>query len=212
MYAALDSKKIESMKASKIWNEFMGIFVHDHETGLYHFGTNHGECNVHLERYLIKNLEESKNSWSKDMISFLSGINKAKKKLKIEGKSCFTEDQLDNYSKRFDEIIQLGYKQNKTTEGKCAKEDEKKLLNRLKKYKENHLLFAHNFAVEYSNNMSERDLRKCKNREKMAGGFRTAKGREMYCNILSIIETIKRRKMNIIENILKIFQGNPAIF
>ena len=146
------------------------------------------------------------------MISFLSGINKAKKKLKIEGKSCFTEDQLDNYSKRFDEIIQLGYKQNKTTEGKCAKEDEKKLLNRLKKYKENHLLFAHNFAVEYSNNMSERDLRKCKNREKMAGGFRTAKGREMYCNILSIIETIKRRKMNIIENILKIFQGNPAIF
>ena len=212
LYAALDSKKIESMKASKIWNEFMGIFVHDHETGLYHFGTNHGECNVHLERYLIKNLEESKNSWSKDMISFLSGINKAKKKLKIEGKSCFTEDQLDNYSKRFDEIIQLGYKQNKTTEGKCAKEDEKKLLNRLKKYKENHLLFAHNFAVEYSNNMSERDLRKCKNREKMAGGFRTAKGREMYCNILSIIETIKRRKMNIIENILKIFQGNPAIF
>ena len=212
LYAALDSKKIESMKASKIWNEFMGIFVHDHETGLYHFGTNHGECNLHLERYLIKNLEESKNSWSKDMISFLSGINKAKKKLKIEGKSCFTEDQLDNYSKRFDEIIQLGYKQNKTTEGKCAKEDEKKLLNRLKKYKENHLLFAHNFAVEYSNNMSERDLRKCKNREKMAGGFRTAKGREMYCNILSIIETIKRRKMNIIENILKIFQGNPAIF
>ena len=33
-----------------------------------------------------------------------------------------------------------------------------------------------------------------------------------YFNILSIIETIKRRKMNIIENILKIFQGNPAIF
>ena len=47
---------------------------------------------------------------------------------------------------------------------------------------------------------------------KKAGGFRTTKGREMYCNILSIIETIKRRKMNIIENILKIFQGNPAIF
>ena len=64
------------MKASKIWNEFMGIFVHDHETGLYHFGTNHGECNVHLERYLIKNLEESKNSWSKDMICANAKIEK----------------------------------------------------------------------------------------------------------------------------------------
>ena len=46
----------------------------------------------------------------------------------------------------------------------------------------------------------------------MAGSIRTAKGREMYCNILSIIETIKRRKMNIIENILKIFQGNQLYF
>ena len=56
------------------------------------------------------------------------------------------------------------------------------------------------------------ELRKCKNREKMAGGFRTSKGREMFCNILSVIETLKRRKMNIIENIMRIFQKDPAIF
>lgn len=42
-----------------------------------------------------------------------------------------------------------------------------------------HLLFAHKFKVEYSNNMSERALREYKNRKKVVGRFRTSKGREI---------------------------------
>lgn len=68
------------------------------------------------------------------------------------------------------------------------------------------------FRVPFDDNMSERDLRKAKNRQKMAGGFRKASGHEMYCNILTIIETLKRRKMGIIENIKLLFMGTPAIF
>jgi len=85
-------------------------------------------------------------------------------------------------------------------------------LNRLKKYKENHRLFLHDFQVGFDNNMSERDLRKCKNRQKIAGGFRKPTGNEMYCNIMSIIETCKRKEMQIFENISNIFNGSPAIF
>ena len=61
-------------------------------------------------------------------------------------------------------------------------------------------------------NISERDLRKAKNRQKMAGGFRKDSGHEMYCSILTIIETLKKRKMGMIENIKRLFQGTPAIF
>ena len=39
MYKALESKTISAMKVSALWSNFLGIFVHDHETGLYHFGT-----------------------------------------------------------------------------------------------------------------------------------------------------------------------------
>ena len=39
-------------------------------------------------------------------------------------------------------------------------------------------------------------MRRCKNRQKMAGGFRTASGRQMYCEIMSVIETVKRRGLN----------------
>lgn len=90
--------------------------------------------------------------------------------------------------------------------------DEKKLLNRMRKYGHNHLLFLHDFDILFDNNMSEGDLRKVKNRQKMSGGFRKESGHEMYCSILTIIETLKRRKMGILENIRKPFMGTPAIF
>ncbi len=34
----------------------------------------------------------------------------------------------------------------------------------------------------------------------------------MYCSIMSIIETMKKRNMDMIENIKQLFMGTPAIF
>ena len=102
--------------------------------------------------------------------------------------------------------------QNKKTKHKYAKKEENALLNRLDAYSHNHLLFLHDFSVFFDDNISERDLRKVKNREKMSGGFRKDSGHEMYCQILTIIETLKKRKMDMMENIRKLFMGTPAIF
>lgn len=85
-------------------------------------------------------------------------------------------------------------------------------MNRMEKYSHNHLLFLYDFKVPFDDNLSERDLRKAKNRQKMSGGFRKESGHEMYCTILSVIETLKRRNMEMIENIRKLFIGTPAIF
>ena len=50
--------------------------------------------------------------------------------------------------------------------------------------------------VKY-NNLSERDLRKCKNRQKISGGFGLSDGRDMACKILSFFETCKRRSLDL---------------
>ena len=103
----------------------------------------------------------------------------------------------------------------KSSQGNCCpyiRESEEKLLRRLEKYKENHLLFLHDFTVPFENNLSERDLRKCKNRQKMSGGFRKPGGMEMYCSILSIVETCKGKEIQVLDTIKKIFEGTPAIF
>ena len=212
LYRAMKDKTLDAMHKIRFLELFAGILVHDHETALYHFGTGHGECNVHLIRYLRKNTEDTGNTWSGEMIKLLCEMNQARKAAIVEGASCFETSVVAGYEKEYDSLIASGRGENKRTKHRYAKKEEKALLNRMERYKWNHLLFLHDFRVPFDNNMSERDLRKAKNRQKMAGGFRKASGHEMYCNILTIVETLKRRKMAIFENIKMLFMGTPAIF
>jgi len=207
----MEKKDIDALKKTGILSAYCGTLVHDHETALYHFGSRHGECIVHLMRYLKKNTEESGNAWSQELSTLFSTMNGERKK-RIAVGSTFANAEILDYESAYDRILLKGRSSNKKTSGKYAKKEEKTLLNRLAKYKENHLLFLNDINVDFDNNISERDLRKCKNRQKIAGGFRKQSGNEMYCNIMSIIETCKRRKMQIFENICKVFNGTPAIF
>lgn len=212
VYHAMQKKTIPALKKLGFLKKYAGILVHDHETALYHFGTDHAECNVHLLHYLRKNTEDTGNGWSSEMISLLCGMNKARKRAVEQGETSFPSEVTRSYEQQYHSLISKGYEENKKTSHKYAKTDEKKLLNRMRKYSHNHLLFLHDFDVLFDNNLSERDLRKVKNRQKMSGGFRKESGHEMYCSILTIIETLKRRKMGILENIRKLFMGTPAIF
>lgn len=212
IYHAMQKKTIPALRRLEFLRKYTGILVHDHETALYHFGTDHDECNVHLIRYLRKNTEETGHEWSAGMISLLCEMNQARKKRMGQGKTSFPVGEISRYEQQYHSLITEGFKENKNTGHKYAKADEIRLLNRMKKYSHNHLLFLHDFHVLFDDNISERDLRKVKNRQKMSGGFRKDSGHEMYCSILTIIETIKRRKMGLLENIRKLFMGTPAIF
>lgn len=212
VYHAMGGKSIESLKGLDFLERYAGILVHDHETALYHFGTDHAECNVHIIRYLRKNTEETGNGWSDEMISLLSGMNKQRKGLMEQGFAAMPVEKITDYEGNYFSTLEQGRRENKSTAHKYAKQEEAALLNRMEKYSHNHLLFLHDFSVPFDDNQSERDLRKVKNRQKMAGGFRKTSGHEMYCSIMTIIETLKKRNMGMIENIRKLFIGTPAIF
>ena len=212
VYYGMEKKTKEALGEIPFFNSYAGTLLHDHETALYQYGTDHAECNVHILRYLKKNTEETGNQWSKELSDLLCEMNRERKKQKEEGKSCFSEEKRQEYEKRYAACLEKGIEENHCTKHKYAKREEKTLLARLEKYRENHLLFLKRFELPFDNNMSERDLRKVKNRQKMAGGFRKEKGQKMYCRILSIVETLKRRKMNLMAHIKQIFIGTPAIF
>jgi hypothetical protein len=160
-------------------------------------------------RYLTKNSEDTGNTWSGEMKKLLSEMNRERKKLIAQG-SIFSDDQIADYEARYTQIIYTGRQQNTTTKPKWARKDELALLNRMEKYSENHLLFLHRIDVPFDNNMSERDLRKCKNRQKISGGFGIAQGRNMACRILSFVETCKRRSLNVFVSINLAFH-RPAL-
>lgn len=207
----MDSKTIEAHESIGLLSLYDGILMHDHETAMYHFGSGHAECNVHLLRYLRKNSEDTGNPWSTDMIRLMTDANNRRKEL--SGKQdFFTAEEAARIADEFRDLLAKGYEQNQKTQHKYAASEELTLLNRLTKYQDNHLLFLYNEDVKFHNNDSERDLRKCKTHQKMSGGFRKESGSKLYCDIMSIIETCKKKGMQVYENIGSIFAGKRAIF
>lgn len=210
LYHYMSSKSIASIKKNTPLKHFAGTLVHDHETALYHFGTEHAECNVHVLRYLKKCTEEARNPWSKDMAKLFSDINTERNACIQDGISAFPEDKIRSVSDRYSEILCQGYEQNKKTKYQYAKKDELALLNRLSKNKQNHLMFVSDFNIPFDNNASERDLRKVKSHTKMSGGFRTEAGIKRYCNLMSVIQTARKRHLNVLYTLTSILRGEPA--
>ena len=189
---------------------YTGNLIHDHETLMYNYGNKHAECNVHVCRYLKGNTKDTNNTWSHKFRCLLLELNNYKKRLINIGYTTIPINTFKRISKRYDEILKIGYEQNKLTKNQYFKKEEKKLLNRLVKYKSNHLMFLEDFDMPFDNNMSERDLRTIKIKQKVSGSFRSKEGPETYCNILSIFNTCRKRKMNIFDTTRKIFEKVPV--
>ncbi len=212
-YTLLIASKGKSRKyieETGILKHYAGTIIHDHETVIYNYGLRHGECNVHVLRYLKGCMENTGHKWARDMRSLLCCLNEYKKQLNSQGIKELRQEKLEKYSQRYDEILNLGIEENKTLKSKFHRNEEKRLLNRLKKYKENHLLFIYDFTVPFDNNLSERDLRHVKSKIKISGCFRSLEGLQNYLNVKSIIGTCKKKGINFYETIFSIFKKIPV--
>ena len=73
------------------------------------------------------------------------------------------------------------------------------LLERLKTYKEDVLRFPSDFAVPFTNNLAEQDLRMMKVKMKISGGFRASRGASRFASLRSVVSTARKRGCNILQ-------------
>lgn len=145
------------------------------------------------------------------MRSFLCSLNEYRKRLKNEGINELSKEQLERYLRRYDEILEEGYGQNKKVKSKHLRQEEQRLQNRLKKYKKNHIMFLYDFSVPFDNNLAERDLRHVKIKQKVSGHFNSMEGQKIYLNIKSIIGTLKKQGRNFYKEIFNIYENIPVV-
>jgi transposase len=72
------------------------------------------------------------------------------------------------------------------------------LLLRLRDCKADVLHFTEDFAVPFTNNQAEQDIRMMKVRMKISGGFRTMAGAEIFATMRSVISTARKHGINIL--------------
>lgn len=214
VYSPQDSKTIEEIGKTAVIESFIGTIMADHEVALKHFGSESAECIQHVGRYCRKNDEETGHGWSKDFMDLMYRIKDRKEELMKEEKNGFAEEDLNGYFDEYDEILKRGWQQHEEDVDlyDYASKDERALLRRFESYKEDHLRFATDFDVDFTNNRSESDLRFVKQRTKATGGFRNKSGRQICCDIMSVIRTCKKRNMPIFENLKAIAATGANIF
>lgn len=139
-----------------------------------------------------------------------------KNELVASGASCMPSEEITWFQNEYDRILEKGWKEYKVaTEEDKEKEfyhvDERRLLERLGEYKEEHLRFLTDFRVPFTNNMAERDMRKFKNKAKVSGCFRSAEGAQIYARIASVITTLRKQNLNVFNGLRAVYSGEVPI-
>lgn len=192
------------------------VVMHDHLLLNYNpdFNFINAECNGYTKRYLKRNMEIlPSHTWENKMweLLILTSVDKQKKIANEPETFRFTEEKLKEISDSYDSIIQLVYSENDSCTLNYIQDklDELKLIKRPEKFKANHLLFAYDFTVTFTNTTSERGLRQVKRKLAFPCSFKNINRMKDYAMILNYIETCYRSGITRYQSLQRLLADNP---
>ena len=130
--------------------------MHDHNTlnynAKYHF--RNIECGQHLDRDLQKNSDDTQHTWSDKVKKLINITRKERAASKKLGKESFGDSYIKNFHRKLNEYLTEGWEDNQKDRSRYASSDEKALLKRIQKYRENYFMWLKDFTLPTTNNLS----------------------------------------------------------
>ncbi|MFH1906913.1 MAG: IS66 family transposase [Chloroflexota bacterium] len=218
-YYAHKRRGREAMDAADILPDFRGCAVHDFWDSYLKYDCDHAFCNAHLLRELIFLWEEQDQKWAKPMIDHLLGIKDAVATARTAGLTAIPDADLDRFLKRYKRIVAAGYAQNPVAKlppgskrrGRRKQSKARNLLDRFHDHPDGILAFMRDFAIPFDNNLSERDLRMMKLRQKISGTFRSIDALVDFCRIRGYVSTARKNGLNALDALRRVFVGVPFV-
>jgi transposase len=193
-----------------------GVVVHDHFKPYYALPrVRHALCNAHHLRELKALIDIDKEQWAGQMRDLLVEANEKVAAAVAEGETAPPPLVLRTLIKRYNAIVRRGLAFHRglpplarrtAARGRAPHRPGHNLLIRLHKFKGDVLRFLYDFAVPFTNNQAERDLRMMKVKMKISGGFRTMAGARTFARLRSVIATARKQGWNILQTLII----NPA--
>jgi transposase len=198
--------------------QFKGTSIHDGFKSYAQYDCLHGLCNAHHLRELVFISERYEQPWPEQMIQLLLDIKAEVEESKKQGLDTLASERLSSFEFRYQDILSQGFaanppvpSQTPKSRGRLKQSLPKNLLDRLQMQQSAVLRFMYDFRVPFDNNQGERDLRMVKVKQKISGGFRSLMGGQIFCRIRGYISTLKKQRFNILDELRKVFMGNPTI-
>lgn len=215
-YTCHSRRGSDGMIAGGILPHMSGAAVHD-SWGPYfkvHPGA-HALCNAHLLRDLLFVHEQHQRPWAAEMIALLLEIKEAVDQARPI-QDGLPAERLADFEHRYAEILERGYAAEplpvsalEPKRGRRKQSPSKNLLDRCRDYQKEILAFMYDFRIPFDNNLSERDLRMIKVKQKVSGAFRTVDGAKQFCAIRGYISTARKQGQPVLDVLEAAYCGEP---
>lgn len=204
LYFARESKGHKGVDGTPV-KDYQGILVHDHESTFRKYGSAHQECLAHVLRYLKGSMEnEPELTWNSSMHSLVQEMIHYRNGLP-PGTEC-SPDKIREFEARYKGILEKAGEEYLDDPPGDYYKDGYNLYLRMEKYMKEHLLFLHDQRVPTTNNLSERNLRNYKRKQKQAVSFRSFESLDYLCQCMSVLVMMRQNEeLNMFEKVSEIF-------
>ena len=185
--------------------------MHDHNTINYNddFSFTNVECNQHLQRELQKLHEISHHEWALQLKELIASTIHERKCILAQNGMAFEAKYVDSFFQKLDTIIKKADEEYENDNSHYYEKDERRLINRMKNYRENYFHWVKDFEIPTTNNLSERSLRFVKTHGKVSGQFASSTTAGFFADIRTYLETCSRNGIHEFQALLRLTQGNP---
>jgi len=162
----------------------------------------HQLCHAHLLRDLQFVLETERSVWAYRLQGFLIRSQRAREHIWEPGFDPSRRERvIDYYYQQLEQFVTQ----------KLNTKEAIRIQKRFRKHEDKILYFMTTLDIPPDNNGSERAIRNAKVKQKVSGGYRSMRGAERQAVLLSVIETAKKQRLNVLETIQQLVAGETVV-
>ena len=148
-------------------------------------------------------------SWAGDIITILREAHQAVEAARARGSTALDPQVLDGLRERYDTAAAFGIIHNRLRDWHDGNHPGYALGCWLRDYKEQVFLFTRDFAVDWTNNVSERGAKAAKRHQAVSGYWHSLATLARWCRIRSYLDTAAAHGITALDAIRGALTGKP---
>ena len=211
---AISSRRKGSVAAA-VPAGFTGYLITDGYAGYQHLLSRLagiGQCAQHVIRRcraVTKLGPGGVQSWAGDIIAVLREAHRSVEDARARGDTALDQQVLDGLRERYDTAVSSGIIHNRLRDWHDGNHPGYALGTWLREYKEQVFLFTRNFAVTWTNNVSERGAKAAKRHQAVSGYWHSLLTLARWCRLRSYLDSAAAHGITALGAIRTALEGKP---